>query len=58
MCPNCDVVMTGIEYSYDNPQHYDGISEWRCETCGMRIGRWSGKELRNNEPELRFGWKP
>jgi hypothetical protein len=23
----------GIEYAYDHPQHYDGVSEWQCPDC-------------------------
>jgi hypothetical protein len=50
-CPKCDKLMMGIEYSYDHPEHYDGISEWKC--CGLRIGRWSKKILTGNEVELK-----
>jgi len=45
----------GIEYAYPHPEMYDGISEWRCEECGTRYGRWSGKELKENESENRYG---
>jgi len=44
-----------IEYAYNHPEHYDGISEWACESCGVRIGRWSGKVLKDGEIEKRFG---
>lgn len=37
---------------------YDGISEYNCQECGLRIGRWSGLELKDNEMERRFGGKP
>lgn len=48
----------GVQYSYDSPEHYDGVSEWRCPDCKLRIGRWSGKRLADGEPELRFGGQP
>lgn len=47
--------MIGVEYTYDHPEHYDGISEFRCPDCGARVGRWSGKRLDDNEFEPRFG---
>lgn len=37
---------------------YDGISELRCNDCGTRTGRWSGKILKDNEMERRFGGEP
>jgi hypothetical protein len=48
----------GVEYSYECPQHWDGVSEWRCPSCGRREGRWSGKVLADGEEELRFGGRP
>lgn len=51
----CGEQMTGLEYAYNHPAHYDGVSEWVCEHCGKRIGRWSGKELKNGECELPYG---
>ena len=47
--------MIGVEYAYDSPNHYDGISEWLCLDCNIRIGRWSGKELGEGEEELKYG---
>jgi hypothetical protein len=54
--------MVGVQYgrvaTKDNPCHYDGVSEWRCETtnCAQpRIGRWSDKELVGDEHEPPFG---
>jgi hypothetical protein len=44
-----------IEYPPEHPDHYDGISETLCLTCGTRTGRWSGKELGINEFEKRYG---
>jgi hypothetical protein len=43
----------GVEYPYNHPQHYDGVSEWRCTNCGLRIGRFSGAFLKDDEVE---GW--
>lgn len=53
---HCGKPMMGQEYSYDHPARYDGISEWRCIVCGYREGRWSGKELKNEEFEKPFGY--
>lgn len=44
-----------IEYDHGIPEHYDGISEIDCLDCGAHIGRWSGKELEEEEKEKRFG---
>lgn len=44
-----------VEYAYDDPDHYDGISEWRCLVCESRIGRWSGKVLGEEESEPVLG---
>lgn len=41
------------EYDYNSPEHYDGISEIHCNNCKARIGRWSGKELKDDEVEKR-----
>ena len=55
-CPKCDsknIVM--IEYWYTHPERYDGVSEYECKDCGYRQGRWSGKELKGDEYEKRYG---
>lgn len=55
-CPNCksgDVAM--VEYSWDHPDHYDGVSEIYCQACGARYGRWSGRKLEDGESEGRYG---
>ena len=54
-CPQCNNEMIGVEYYGTDPEHYDGISEWRCLPCDIRIGRWSGKRLIGNEQEPRYG---
>lgn len=44
-----------VEYSWDDPYHYDGISEIYCYECKKRFGRWSKKELAEGEKEPRYG---
>lgn len=49
-CFNCgSAVLTGIQYAYDDPQHYDGVSEWSCNHCGRRWERFGGKVLDEGE---------
>ncbi len=52
--------MMGIEYGIldipnANEYYYDGISEWKCIGCGIRIGKWTGNILKEGELEPRFG---
>lgn len=56
-CRRCDqtVMPIGVEYSYDHPERYDGVSEWRCGRCGRREGRWTGKVLTGGSSEPRLG---
>lgn len=54
-CGSTNIVM--IEYAYGSPEHFDGISEIDCRDCGVRFGRWSGKELAEGEIEKRHGRK-
>ena len=54
-CGSKNIVM--IEYSWDSPEHYDGVSEIMCNDCGARFGRWSGKELAEGESEKKYGGK-
>ena len=55
-CPRCNSLdIIGIEYSPNHPNHYDGISEWVCNDCGYREGRFSGKELLEDECEDKYG---
>lgn len=44
-----------VEYEHSHPDHYDGVSEIVCKDCGIRIGRWSEKELAEGETEKRYG---
>ena len=32
----------GMELSYDDPRHYDGVSFWMCTDCGIAWDRFSG----------------
>lgn len=66
-CPACDTQLAyardgqiyyrtiGVEYGYDHPARYDGVSEWRCPDCGYREGRWTGRTLGDGEYEPRYG---
>ncbi|HBP01215.1 MAG: hypothetical protein UY41_C0022G0014 [Candidatus Moranbacteria bacterium GW2011_GWE1_49_15] len=54
-CGSGNIVM--VEYDLMHPEHYDGISEIRCNDCGARFGRWSGKELGEGEVEKKGGRK-
>jgi len=53
----CGQPMWGIQYVFST-EDYDGVSEWKCQTCGKRIGRWSGIELQKEEIERRYGGAP
>ena len=44
-----------IEYGYIDPYRYDGISEIKCLTCGIRYGRWTGRVLGEGEQEPPYG---
>lgn len=44
-----------VQYSYDDPCHYDGVSEYECSTCGIRVGRWTGNILKEGEHEPVYG---
>lgn len=54
-CPECDTELGGVEYRYDDPDHYDGVSEWACPLGHIRYGRWSGKILKDGDWEGRYG---
>ena len=51
-CPKCgeEKNIIGVEYEYNHPNHYDGISEYHCP-CGCRWGRFTGKVLQLGEYE-------
>ena len=34
---------------------YDGISEWNCLDCKARWGRWSGRILKDDDYQKKFG---
>ena len=50
--------LIGIEYAYDHPDHYDGVSEDMCPRCETRVGCWSRRKLEPGESEPRWGGKP
>jgi len=57
-CGSKNIIM--IEYGYTgDPERdkymYDGISEIKCNDCGVRTGRWTGKELKEGELEPVYG---
>ena len=54
-CPEDKILL--LQYAWDSPEHYDGISEITCTQCKKRVGRWSGKTLLEGEVEYRFGKK-
>ena len=40
----------------EQAEPYNGVSEYFCPDCKIRIGRWSGKVLKDGEVETRFGY--
>ena len=59
LCPTCGKPFTlHAEYMHSSEYHYDGISEHKCDPCNLRIGRWSGKVLKDGEYEYPFGRIP
>lgn len=53
-CPRCrSKNIVHVEYAWDSPEHWDGVSEVKCLCCGVRIGRWSGRLLQPGELEPR-----
>ena len=51
-CPKCKDRLILVDYSH-LPKHqaYDGWAELKCPICNFRIGRWSGKILKEGEFE-------
>ncbi len=55
-CPKCNAPgMIAVQYHHTSKNHIDGPSEWFCFKCKYRQGRWTGKELKEGEEELRCG---
>ena len=55
VCPKCaGTVFTGCQYQ-GTREDYDGISEWICDNCGARFGRWTRRELLPGDLEHRYG---
>lgn len=55
VCRDCGEPVIYIEYAYDHPERYDGVSEFFCPGCQLRIGRWSGRVLTGDMVEPRLG---
>lgn len=53
-CPTCRTPMHTVQYVL-TPCDYDGVSEYGCAACAIRIGRWSGLTLGEGELEARYG---
>lgn len=58
-CPTCGRVfgITGVQYQ-GTTEDYDGVSEFRCEACGTRWGRWTKRILTGDDIEGRYGRQP
>ena len=41
--------LIGVEYAYDHPQHYDGVSEWACPDCDTRWYRFQPKPMQTSK---------
>lgn len=54
-CPQGHDNVILVEYGYEDPYRYDGISEIVCKTCSCRYGRWTGKILEGQEKEPPYG---
>jgi hypothetical protein len=55
---DCGEGIVIVDYGWNaDPHNYDGWAEVMCPACGFRMGRWSGKKLKEGEMEnvrLRF----
>lgn len=61
-CPKCGSInITMVEYFDPKEKHipfehqYDGISEYNCDDCKTRWGRWSNRILEGNDYEKIYG---
>lgn len=56
-CPKCNSEnIVAIQYGYGGDQeHYDGVSEYQCQDCKYRQGRWTQEELKDGYIESVFG---
>lgn len=55
-CRNCaSANVVGVEYYWDHPDYYDGVSEWRCMDCEHRVGRWTNNTLKGDATEPKHG---
>lgn len=44
-----------VEYAWNEPDYYDGVSEIQCQVSNKRFGRWTKKELGRGESEPPYG---
>ena len=44
--------LIGIQLPYDDPNHFDGVSFWRCPDCGAQWNRFT------EELVSRYTWPP
>lgn len=54
VCKCGHIKFIGIEYYGMDTLHYDGVSEYMCEKCKTRYGRWCGTILKRGEGEPPF----
>lgn len=55
LCPTCGgQKFCGLQYCLTS-EDYDGVSEWICEGCGTRLGRWTKRVLTGGDIEPRYG---
>lgn len=51
-CRNCKSKnILAVEYGPMQKYRYDGVSEWWCQDCGTRYGRFCGEQLTGHEVE-------
>jgi hypothetical protein len=57
--PACEVCggerFETVTYDRSHPEYFRGGSEFLCESCGARYGRWSHRPLSGQEVERRYG---
>jgi hypothetical protein len=54
ICECGSLSFTGCQYQ-GTREDYDGVSEWICNACHRRYGRWTRRELLPGEIEPRHG---
>jgi len=58
--PECEVCggerFDTVTYDRAHPEFHRGGSEFQCENCSARYGRWSHRQLHGQECEKRYGF--